>query len=221
MDDRNLLSLDLADTQAGTALSEARKFVITNENEAIKADELCSGLLGLEKHIQDNFRTAKQKAHEAHKAVCDAEARHLEPVHEARKIIKGKLGDWLDLREKERHEREERLREEARKDAEREAIEKAARLEKEGRKEEAEEVINGSVEPLDVILPKDTPKFQTLFRTKWKCQVENEQEFIAAVIQGSAPGNLLIIDHVALNRFVTATQGAVKLPGVKIWCAKI
>lgn len=51
----------------------------------------------------------------------------------------------------------------------------------------------------------------------WKAEVTDLQELVLAVASGDAPLSLLQIDQPKLNQYVKAMDGAVSIPGVRVW----
>lgn len=191
-----------------TAIEQAKAMTITTNLELARADGFCVALKELEREIVGTFADAKAKAFAAHRAVTAAEAKHLEPVMDARKIVKTKMSSYQDEQEALRRAEERRLEAEARKKAEDEALAAAEAAERSGDTGMAEAIIQAPVEVAPVVLAKATPKTQTQIRKVWTYRVTNE----AAV-----PRSYLMVDHVKLGQQARATQDSIKVPGVEFF----
>jgi len=123
---------EAVEREALSAVEQARQIVILSDNDLVTADQFYVGLKDIEKEITDTFKEPKERAFQAHRAITAAEKRHLDPITEARRIIKGKIGDYREAQEQIRKEEERLLQEEARKKAEDQALSEAADLEKQG-----------------------------------------------------------------------------------------
>jgi len=73
----------------------------------------------LRKKVKKTFDTIVTKAHEAHKEAVSERSKNLTPLAEAEQIVKGKIGDYMDVLEEERVAEENKRIEKARKDRER------------------------------------------------------------------------------------------------------
>lgn len=94
-------------------LEEAKALKVHTTEEMSLATEKVKGIKGLKSEIETFYKPLKEKAHEAHKALCEAEKKHLAPLVEAQKIYEGKLKVRLDeIEDAERREAERRAEEE-------------------------------------------------------------------------------------------------------------
>ncbi len=197
--------------KALSMVDRAKGLTITSNEEFAVADGFCVALKELEKEIIDHHKDVKEKAWEAHKAAVAAEKKALEPVQEARRIAKGKMGEWHEEQERKRREEEDRLRREAKKKADDEAIAAAAKAEANGDKKQAEAILNTPAQPAPVVLPKATPKTTTTFRTVWKFRVENPNLI---------PKEYLTPDLTKIGNVIRASQGAIQIPGIVAYSEK-
>lgn len=172
--------------EANISLENARALVVSSNEDFRAADEFQITLQKLEKAIVSDFENPKQKAAEAHRAICAQEKRHLAPVQEARKILKQKMSSWADEQERLRREEEARLQEQARKQEEDRKLAQAALAEKAGDREEAEAIINEPVQAPLIMLPKTTPKTQTIVRKVFDFQLVDEKSVKRDYLQHDA-----------------------------------
>lgn len=199
---------EVIDKKALSAVEQARALTISSNELYVQADNACVGLKELEKEIVATFKEPKEKAWAAHKSIVAAEAKHLDPVVEARKLYKQKMAIWSDAQEKIRRDEEERQRVAAQKAAEEEAIRLAEQAQKAGNTEEAEAIIQAPVVSEPVIVERTIPKTATVLRKVWTFKVVN-----AALI----PRQYLTVDEVALRKQAQATGNAVMVPGVEFY----
>lgn len=196
--------------QAMTWPEKARAIAVRDQESYNRAAGLLISIAGLEKEIIDHHKEPKQKAFEAHKAIVAAEKRLLEPLAEAKGIIKRAIGAF--------EQEQERIRQEA----ERKAREEAARLEEEARLKlavQAEEMgapAETVQEIIDTPMPMAVPAAPRTFqraagvstRRIWKWEIVNEKEI---------PREYLMIDQVKINGIVRAMGGSTKIPGIRVY----
>lgn len=212
---------EAVERKALSAVEQAKQLAILSDNDLVTADQFYVGLKDIEKEITDTFREPKERAFQAHRAITAAEKRHLDPITEARRIIKGKIGDYREAQEQIRRDEERRLQEEARKKAEDRALSEAADLEKQGKKDEAQEILNQPIETPTVIIQNDTPKTAAKFRTVWKIEVYDPAALFEFTIRQIGLRKFFVPDETAVRKYVEATQGAMELPGVKRWKERV
>lgn len=198
--------------EAPAALEKARSVVIVTVDDYKAADLEQMGLQKLEKLIVDDFkpsRDAATKAFNAAKAsttaIREQEAKHLEPVQEARRVLKSKMSNWQDEQELLRREEERKLREQARKLEEDRQIAEAELAEKAGDKETAQAILEQPVVTPPVVLPRAVPKSATLIRKIKKYRVLDPSK---------VKRDFLILDEVKIGQVVRSMgQAAEALVG--------
>ena len=85
--------------KALTAAEKATALVIVDEAGLSEAGAFLVGLKTLAGEVIDTFKDAKAAAAKAHKAVCAAEKKHLEPLTKAEGVVKAKMADYIETRE--------------------------------------------------------------------------------------------------------------------------
>lgn len=211
---QELTVVDVKDiaVKAQDHLSSARALVVESPEQFTRADVFCVGLKELEKEIISTFKEPKEKAWQSHKAIVAAEAKHLEPVQEARKIAKGKMVVFQEAEERKRQEDERRRQAEARREEEDRKLREAEALEKAGDKKSAQEVIESPVVIAPVKVVSQVPKSSTVFQERWDFQITDPTKI---------PREYLTVDTVRLGAVVRATKGALEIPGVRIFSKKV
>ena len=201
--DENKLAKKEAD-----AMAYATALVITDNDTYTKADQFCVVLKGLEKEVVTDFAESKEAAHLAHKKITAQERAHLDKLIPPRNLVKQKMSAYQDDQERIRRIEEDRLRLEAQKAAEEEALRQAAQAQAEGNHEEAEAIIQAPVYVAPVVVPKFTPKASTMIRKVWAARVVN-----AALV----PRQYLIVAEAALRKLDAATGNSLAVPGVEFY----
>jgi len=204
-------------------IDEAESMQITDEDtydhalwfrqEALKA---------LSEKIHAVFDPVCEAAHQAHKRATTARKQQLAPIEAAYGIVNRKINDWKAEQDRQRREREEKLRaermkqiEEMRRREEDIKLEQAQAAEAAGNEKEAEEILSmpsmvpDSVGPVQV---RDATKREGIqYREYWNYEVINPDV---------VPNEYKIVDHKKLGAVVRATKGNVSIPGVRIWSEK-
>lgn len=216
-----IVQTEAMERKALSAVEQAKAIVIASDNDLVAADQFYVGLKDIEKEITDTFKEPKERAFQAHRSVVSAERKHLDPITEARRIIKGKICDYQEELARARVEEALRLEAEARKKAEDRALAEAAELEKQGKKEEAQEVIETPIEAPVVILKNDAPKTAAKFRTIYEIEVTDSDALFEFCYRQVGLRKFFVSNETAIRKYVEATQGAMPLPGVKVVRKKV
>ncbi|MDE2020325.1 MAG: hypothetical protein KGJ13_08325 [Patescibacteria group bacterium] len=199
---------EIVDSRALSVHESAKALLIASNDDYVAADRLCVSLREIETDIIETFKDAKQKAFEAHRAVTAAEKKHLEPVQDARKLLKIKMGSWQEKQETERRRKEAELREEERRRAEEEALAKAVKAEESGNAEEADAIIAEPLNVAPVIVRKETPKADTAIRKAWKFRVKDIN---------IVPRKYLAVDEKSVGQVVRALKDKSDIPGIEVY----
>lgn len=207
--------------------TRARGMIVTDDETNEAAAELLLGIKDLAKEINNTFDPLKKKAHEAWKAICDEQNRHLAPLVEAEKILKGSIGNFA--MEKQRRLEEERRSYEAQVRRAEEEARRAAELELERNIEAAEQVgaepeeiqamIEAPLEVATVYVPPPPRKVEqpkgtsTAFRTV--VRIDNPRLLLKFIADNPQFINLVEFDQGGLNK-MSAVIKAMKWPGVAL-----
>ncbi len=124
--------------QTQSAVSRAREMVVASPATMTEAGEFLRVLKTIRKRIGDTFDEPIKAAHAAHKSILAAKAEHDQPLADAERIVKGKVGTYQQEEERKRKAEEERLRESARKAEDERRLAEAQRLETEAEAKRAE-----------------------------------------------------------------------------------
>ena len=230
-----------------TALSlpeEARALVICDQVSLNYAGEKLQAVAQLRRKIQDHHAPIKKAQYDAWKITCAAEAKLLEPVAEAEKILRGSTSAYLHEQEQIRL-REERARREEAERIRREQEAEARRLQEEANRKHEEEIeqqvefaekAGATAEEVEAIIERPAPIIAPLpapymppptvaptveapkgisQRVIWSAEITSVKQLAAEVAAGRQPEGLLLPNMVALNKLAGALKGALLIPGVR------
>jgi hypothetical protein len=171
----------------------------------------------MRRKITDYHAPLKQKAFEAHKAICSAEAEMLAPIAEAERVLKTGIATYTAEQRRIEEERRRAAEAEARKRAEEEQL--AAAIEAEQQGATVEEVAAVLAEP--VVVPKvaPVPVFQPAkgvsTQRRWSAEVISIRDLCRAIADGKASQELVLPNMPALNKLAIALKGTMAIPGVR------
>lgn len=224
----------------------ADRCIITDDDVFAKAGAFLTTIKDVRRQIDATFDGPIAAAYASHKAIVAAKRAHADPVDEAERIVKQKMGAYRQKQEDEARERQRVAEEAARKVAEearrvaeaaaRKAAEEAraaevARLKAEGDKKAAAAAARAAIyvppvvvaPPAPVVVPHVAPATAAgvSFRERWTASVADFPALVRAVADGKAPIALLAPDMSALNRHATAYKATAPIPGVVFSVEKI
>lgn len=172
----------------------------------------------IEKKIKEHHEPMKKAAHEAHRAAVAGEKKFLDPLNEAKKIIKRSISNWETEQRRIREEKEQKLREEAQKKEEEERLALAEEAEKAGKPaEEVEKILETptkKVEPI-VVKPTFVQNARVGTRETWKAEVTDIKALCRAASDGKAPIESVMANMPVLNAAARASKENLVIPGVK------
>lgn len=169
----------------------------------------------LEKQITDHYAPLKQKAHEAHKAICSAEKEMLNPVLQAKQSLSMAIGAWDTEQERIRIAEQRRLEEEARQRAEEEQLSSAVDAEQNGADSEEIETLLSSPAPVQRVTAALPYNKTVSTRENWSAQVLSLSQLVKAAAQNPAYLGYLQANETALNAAARAQKNLFNVPGCK------
>ena len=206
-----------AEREALSWPERARSITITNQQTYSIAATLLIDISGLAKRIQDHHKPIKDAAYAAHKTAVAAEKRLLDPLDEARAILRRGIGTWEADQERVRLELERKAQEEARKQEEEMRLALATQAEDIGADPSTVDEILST--PLGTAPPPVAPTFQRVSGVsssqRWHAQVIDLKALIRAVADGKASTEFLEPSMVALNALARAMKSTLNVPGVR------
>lgn len=103
---------------------------VASEEDMTVAHSHLKAIKGLKKAVQETFDPVVEAAYATHKKSVAAKKEHLDPLEKAEKVIKGKIGGFMDECERQRQEEERIAREKAVKEQDRKLKAAKKRIEK-------------------------------------------------------------------------------------------
>lgn len=165
--------------------------------------------------ISEYWKPLKEKAHQAHKEICEREKEMLAPLANAEKIVKSKMSAYVTEIERKRKEQEEAIRKAAEEERDRMLLE-AVKHETAGDVQAAESAMEEAVvmdEATRYVIPEaNAPKVSGVITSKdWE---------ITSVDPSKVPvwfGNeeLRPVDMKAVIRLIRSSKGSISIPGVE------
>lgn len=198
---------------------EAQALAIINQATYDVAAEKFKAAADLERQIVDHYKPLKEKAHAAHKAICDAEKTMLTPVQAAKREFSRAIGAWDAEQERIRREEQRKAEEEAR----RRATEEAEKLALDAIDHGAtEEEINSIVEeavtaplPAVHVAPTYTRAAGVVTRETWHAELISLPLLIKAAAENPAAfGQYLTVNMSAANAAARSQKSAFRVPGL-------
>lgn len=198
------------------AKAQAATVVDTTSYQA--AANLLLDIKGLRAEIQATFGPIVQKAHAAHKEAVAQRTRHEEPLKEAEKLIKARMGTWQRAEEQRAREEAARLAAVARKHDEEARLREAEALEAAGEAEAAERVLDEPAPAPPPPPPTRVPQVKGIAgRDIWRFEVTDLMALVKAVAAGSVPLAAVEASTKALGQQARSLQKEMRWPGVRVW----
>lgn len=210
-------SIESVESKALSVPEQASSLVILNNEAYMLGESLLATCKQLENEVHEAYDSVVEKAHTAHKEAVAKRKQYLDPIEQARKILKQKMIVFQDEQERIRREEQARSEAEARKRAEDEQLALAAELEKEGDTQAAEEVLAAPVQAAPVVAPKTVPAPSRLSagRSIWNAEIVSFLALVKAVADGKQPVTLLEPNMQALNGLARSLKSGMNVPGVR------
>lgn len=197
----------LRETVVSPVVQKAKAFAITDNASNEAAAEFLKSIKGSQKQVKDFFAESKQKAAEAHKAICANENSMLKPLQESEALLKDKMSAFWQAQERIRIEAERKAAEEAEKinTAALEALEN-------GDEEKAQRLaMESSMKAAEVQVSAPQKVSGISVREVWKWEVTD----INAV-----PREYLVVNEQALNGIAKSAKDSLKVPGIRFYAEK-
>lgn len=190
------------ETEARNELAKmpGAEIIVYDQQSYEHAGEILRNIATVKKEIKAKFAEPKEKAHEAHKAICDLEKELLAKVTDRENEIRNKMTLFYEAEQKRIAIEQERKRIEAEKQ-----MQIAAEAEANGDTEKAEIAV--ALAAMEVSSVTTAPKAAGVsFREVWSAEVVDLDKI---------PREYLIPDMNALNALAKATKGSIKIAGVE------
>ena len=210
-------AIEVIEKQALTWPETARAIQIVDQESYSKAALLLVDIASLEKEIIDHHKPIKAAAHAAHKAATAAEKCLLDPLTEAKQIVKRAVGTWEDEQERIRREIERKAQEAARRAEEEARLALAVQAEQAGATEETiAELVEAPLSMPAPVIPMTFDRTKGVTTSKrWSAQLMNLKQLCRAVAEGAVSTELVQPNMIALNAMARAMKSTMNIPGVR------
>jgi hypothetical protein len=181
----------------------ANELQVTDDETNRIAAELLKDIKTRQKQVKDLWLEPKQEAKKAHSTICQKEKDMLEPLSRAEGIIKASMSQYHIKLERERQEIQ------AAKEAELRRIEQEAQEALEaGDVEAMTEIAIKQSEVANISEAKAERVSGVSVKKVWKFEITDANQ---------VPREYMIVNEKAIGQVVKATNGAVKIPGVRAY----
>ena len=207
------------ETQALEIQERSGVLAITNQATYDDANEFLRAMKDLKKKAEEHHNPIIKLAHETHKAATAALKKIVEPLSRAEFKVKTLMGGFLDEQERIEAERQRQADLDAKAEQEKEAGERAAQAELEGAskadvvaiKQEAKTPVSAPLVPPVVQQDKGVYRAKT-----YDVAVVSMKNLFNAVKANKVSIEALLPNLKYLKAQARATEGRVKIPGVKV-----
>ena len=213
------------------SVPERAKLITVRDQQSLQnANLIFLDIKALRKKIAETFDPIIQKAHAAHKEALNQKAIVEAPLILAEKYLNGQVTAYHQEIENKRREEEEVARQKAireemerRKKEEDLRLKQAAKLEKAGATEEAEALIQETIEenqkPIEIYVPPpETPKVElegATVKIYWKAEIVNLKLLCQAIGEGKCPLAYVEANMTTLNAQARSLKKEINIPGVR------
>lgn len=200
--------------------TQAAAIEITNPAAQEEASQVLLTIAAMRKEIADTFKPMKDAAFKAHRVICDQEKTIDAPLAAAERLIKDRIGAYVQeqrrlaaiVDEQNRQAERARAEEEARQRAAEQAIEQAVELEARGDVKAAEAVLSNPA-PVPVRYMAPAPVAPAVAQVKG---VATRFEWAGRVIDPSkVPDEYKTINESLINAVIKRSAGKIRIPGVE------
>ena len=206
-----------------------RALVVQSPDEYRDTAEHLITIKAFQRRVKDWFAPLKQKAFDAHKALCTEELKLLRPSQDDESRIKRALTAYDDEQNRIRREEQIRLQQEQRQKDEDERLAQAATLELQGTAtgeaayhDAAAQLLEQplALTPVEPRTPA-APKVQGLsYRETYSAEVVSLMTLVKAVAAGEQPIGLLSANQSALDGQARSLKASMAIPGVRLVVTK-
>ncbi len=224
--------------QEVTPVSEQALMIRVQDQPTLtKANDMFLVLRQMRKKIADVFspiieaaKETKRKADATRAEAVRQQEKIEEPIIRAESYLNGQITDWKRLQDRIREAEQEKLRQQAikeemerRRKEEDLRLKQAVKLEKAGATEEAEALIQETIEenqkPVEIYIPPpETPRVElegATIKEYWKAEVVNLKLLCQAIGEGKCPIAYVEPNMTALNGQARSLKKEMSIPGVR------
>lgn len=191
------------------------EIVVESDEGYAYACEIGKQVKQMQEQVTDYWEPMRKSTYAAYKSVTDHRKEMLDPLTSAENILKRKMADYYNKKERERREREAAMRRQAEEEMKRK-LEEAAQAESKGDSVAADmamaeaEVMDAIASTAVVQQTAPTAKGYSASKT-WRI-TNVDSEAVPTHIQGV---EIRPVDEKAVMRLIKATKGQIKIPGIE------
>lgn len=205
-----------AEAEANGLVVKAQCFAVETQEEHAAGAAFLTKIAGIKRFAVELFADAKKAANDAHKSICAAEKKLVDPCDSARALISGKLFTYEAEARRKAEEERRRLEEQARRDEEARKLADAIDAEESGDAETAEEILNEPVvAPVVTVAPAIAKVAGVSARTTWAAEVVDKAALIRYVAEHPEWIGLLDANMPSLNGLARSQRDRLAISGVK------
>jgi hypothetical protein len=207
--------------QAITLYERAQSIQISTIEDFSNAGVLLQSVKSRAKEIDDLRKSMTTPLDSAKKKIMDFFRPATDKLNDATKTISNTMIAWENEQERIRQEAQREAERLARERAETENLSLAAELERSGNQELAEQVINTQVEVVPVKVQSIVPRSAQAFsRETWSGECTNLMALVKAIAAGQAPISLVMANTVVINGLARNLKGSMSYPGIQFVSSK-
>jgi hypothetical protein len=192
-------------------VSQAEHLAVKSPDEYEYACTFLQFVATRKKQVDEVFDPIVTKAHAAHKEAVAQKKKFMDPLVAAEISVKGKVSMFRMEQERIRRAEEQRIADEAKKEADERALAEATALEASGDSDLADMVLQNAAEapaPV-VVLESSVPKQDGISkRVNWRYEVVDETK---------VPREFMVPSDLKIGAVVRSQKGLTKIPGVRVW----
>ena len=214
---------EVSEEQKALALRlQSQTFEVTDDQSFVAAGAIIQRAVDFIAERKEYWKDPKAKAHAAHKAICDKELAEIGPALEVKRILDPRLGAFHQKQLDEQRVREAAALAEAQKTSDDAVLAEAEALEAGGQPEAAMAVIaTPAPTPVVAVNVVATPKLSgTHFRDEYTLTVTANDALLAFLFKSESLRHLVLVDMAGLKRYIDATEGRIKMPGLSVTVGK-
>jgi hypothetical protein len=206
-------------TKSSSLLVTANAIQIQTDEHYMLADDFLGNIKALQKEIDAGYNEIIAGAYANHKLAVATKKRYSDPVDEAEKVVKRKMGDYQAQREAEARREQVAAEAVARKAADDAQLAQAVALEAAGHKEAAQAVLSAPPAPAAILpMAVGVPVLEgTSFRKLYSCRVTDLHKLaVFAVANPAILASCLLPNEKSLDAMARAQKDSFCIPGCEV-----
>jgi hypothetical protein len=196
-------------------VESSKSIVIRNDEDMRSAEEVLGLINERKKNIKNAYDDLARSAYTHWKSICAKRDFFFGPADEQAKLLKGKIGEYLEKRRVERLEAERKLNLEAIEREQNRIIHEALNAPKDMQ----ELILSQQVNVAPVVMPEE--KSRVVFREIWNAEVYDLMALVKAVASGVVSIQAVEANSTYLRKKAEAEKAEMRVPGVRSYKRKV